>query len=98
MAQLPTEPVESPRPAAMQVDLADLERLERSGVGVAVAATAMMGPSVIPFMLGGGSLWLSLMPPLLWGLFTAYLWRRYIRLAGQAARLRLEIEENEASL
>ncbi len=80
----------------MQVDLADLERLERSGVGVAVAATAMMGPSVIPLMRGG-FLWLSLMPPLLWGLFTAYLWRRYIRLAGQAARLRLEIEESEAS-
>ena len=80
----------------MKADLADLERHERSGVGAAVVATAMMGPSVIPVMRGG-FMWPSLMPSLLWSLFTAYLWRRYIRLAGRAARLRLEIEESEAS-
>ena len=79
----------------MKADLEDLQRLERGHLGSAVVATAMMGPSLIPLMRVGFQ-WLPLIPPILWGLFTAYLWRRYIRLSGQAARLRVEIEESDA--
>lgn len=77
----------------MKADLADLERLKAGYVGGALVATAMMGPSLIPLMRLG-FLWLLLIPPILWGLFTGYLWRRYIVLSGQAARLRVGIEES----
>ncbi len=79
----------------MKADLADFERLKGGHLGGALVATALMGPSLIPLMRVG-FLWLLLIPPILWGVFTGYLWRRYIRLSGQAARLRVEIEESEA--
>lgn len=80
----------------MKNELADLERLKGGHLGTAVVATAVMGPSLIPLMRVG-FVWLLLIPPIVWGLFTAYLWRRYVRLSGQAARLRVEVERGEAA-
>ena len=95
MEQHPTGPVDSRR-LVMKADLADLERLKGGHLGGALVATALMGPSLIPLMRVG-FLWLALLPPILWGLLTGHLWRRYIRLARQAARLSVEIEESESA-
>jgi hypothetical protein len=82
--------------AAMKADLADLERLKVRRLGGALVATAMLGPALIPLMRTG-FLWLSLIPPVLWAFFTGLLWWRYVRISGEAARLRLEINRSESS-